>query len=88
MGLPVVSTRHSGIPEVVEHEVTGLLVRPADATALAEALAQVLEDPAAAERMGERGRGVVIDRFDVENNVRVLWDRFQGECVTPAGSLR
>ena len=32
MGLPVVSTRHSGIPEVVEHEVTGLLVRPADAT--------------------------------------------------------
>ena len=88
MGRPVVSTRHFGIPEVVEHEVTGLLVRPADATGLADALAQVLEDPAAAARMGERGRAVVVDRFDVEQNVRALWDRFQGQHPAPAGSLR
>jgi glycosyltransferase involved in cell wall biosynthesis len=88
MGLPVVSTRHSGIPEVVEHEVTGLLVPPADATGLAEALAQLLEDRPAADRMGARGRAVVIDRFDVEHNVRALWDRFQGDRVARLGSLR
>ena len=87
MGLPVVSTRHSGIPEVVEHEVTGLLVPPADATGLAEALAQVLEDRHAADRMGAQGRTVVIDRFDVEHNVRVLWDRFNGERAA-TGTLR
>lgn len=88
MGLPVVSTRHSGIPEVVDHEATGLLVPPADATELADALAQVLEDPAAGERMGAQGRAVVLERFDVEHNVRALWDRFGGEPVASTGSLR
>jgi colanic acid/amylovoran biosynthesis glycosyltransferase len=88
MGLPVVSTRHSGIPEAVEHEVTGLLVPPADAGGLADALAEVLEHPGPAERMGAQGRAVVIERFDVEHNVRALWDRFSGEHVASTGSLR
>jgi len=83
MGLPVVSTRHSGIPEVVEHEVTGLLVPPAEVEALTDALARVLEDRQEADLMGERGRAVVLDRFDVEGNVRALRDRFAS-----AGSLR
>ena len=76
MGLPVVSTRHSGIPEVVEHEATGLLVPPADVSSLVEALQRVLEDRQEADRMGAMGRAVVIGRFDAETNVRVLCDRF------------
>lgn len=83
MGLPVVSTLHSGIPEVVEHEVTGLLVPPADVLALADALERVLGDGPTADRMGERGRAVVVERFDAEGNVRALRDRF-----APTGSLR
>ncbi len=88
MSLPVVSTRHSGIPEVVEHGATGLLVPPADSTQLADALSQVLEDPAAGEEMGAQGRAVVLERFDVEHNVRALWDRFSGDRVASAGSVR
>jgi glycosyltransferase involved in cell wall biosynthesis len=76
MRLPVVSTSHSGIPEAVENETTGLLVPPGDAAALARALERVLEDPDAARRMGASGRDAVIDRFDAEKNVRLLYDRF------------
>ena len=83
MGLPVVSTRHSGIPEVVEHEATGLLVPPADAAALADALVRVLEDRREAHEMGEHGRTFVLDRFDAERNVRALRERFAS-----TGSLR
>jgi len=76
MGLPVVSTRHSGIPEVVEHEATGLLVPPADVSALVGVLQRVLEDRQEADRMGAMGRAVVLGRFDAETNVRALRDRF------------
>ena len=85
MSLPVVSTRHSGIPEVVEHGATGLLVPPADSTQLADVWSQVLEDPAAGEEMGVQGRAVVLERFDVEHNVRTLWDRFSGDRVAVRG---
>ena len=37
-GVPVVASRHAGIPEAVEHEISGLLVPPGDPDALAEAL--------------------------------------------------
>ena len=76
MQLPVVSTHHSGIPEAVDDGVTGLLVPTGDAEALADALSQVLDDPARARGMGVNGREVVSDRFDLETNVRLLHDRF------------
>jgi glycosyltransferase involved in cell wall biosynthesis len=76
MQRPVVSTRHSGIPEVVEDGVNGLLVPPADAVALAEALANLLDDPERRQRLGERGRQTVIENFDVAQNVRRLLAEF------------
>ncbi|MDR7555336.1 MAG: glycosyltransferase family 4 protein [Armatimonadota bacterium] len=53
---PVVASRVGGIPEVVEHGVTGLVVPPANADALAEALILLLTDRNLAERMGREGR--------------------------------
>jgi glycosyltransferase involved in cell wall biosynthesis len=76
MGLPVISTRHSGIPEAVEEGVTGLLVPPADPAALADALARLLDDPAARREFGLRGRRKVADHFDAERNVRRLLEHF------------
>jgi glycosyltransferase involved in cell wall biosynthesis len=76
MQLPVVSTRHSGIPEVVEDGVNGVLVPPADEVALAEALASLLDDPERRRRLGERGRQTVIENFDVAQNVRRLLAEF------------
>jgi glycosyltransferase involved in cell wall biosynthesis len=62
-GVPVVASRVSGIPEVVEDGVTGWLVPPEDPAALAAALARVLEDRDAAKRRGEAGRRRVDERF-------------------------
>jgi glycosyltransferase involved in cell wall biosynthesis len=52
---PVVAARIGAIPELVEHEVTGLLVPPGDAHALSEAVVRALEDPSAT-RWAETGR--------------------------------
>ncbi|HYO12567.1 MAG TPA: glycosyltransferase family 4 protein [Thermoanaerobaculia bacterium] len=62
-GVPVVASRVSGIPEVVEDGITGWLVPPEDPEALAAALARVLEDPDGARRRGEAGRRRVDERF-------------------------
>jgi glycosyltransferase involved in cell wall biosynthesis len=61
-GLPVVSCPVSGIPEVLEHGVTGFLVQPGDETKLAERLRWVLEHPDEAQEMGRRAR-VFAERF-------------------------
>jgi glycosyltransferase involved in cell wall biosynthesis len=76
MELPVVSTRHSGIPEVVVDGVNGLLVPPADDTALAQALAKLLDDGNGRLQLGQRGRQTVIESFSVEKNVERLLEQF------------
>lgn len=75
-GLPVVSTDHSGIPEAVEDGVSGLLVAPEDAVALADALGGLLDDADLRRRFGEMGRKLVADAFDVEANVDRLLREF------------
>jgi glycosyltransferase involved in cell wall biosynthesis len=69
MKLPVISTRISGIPELVEDGVSGILVRPGDPVELADALAQLASDPALRRKLGECGRERVERLFDVTRNV-------------------
>ncbi len=76
MELPVVSTWHSGIPEVIEDGKNGLLVPPGDPSALADALAELLTHREAAQQMGCEGRRTVVDRFDPQKNIQVLVDAF------------
>jgi glycosyltransferase involved in cell wall biosynthesis len=78
MEVPVVSTTHSGVPEVVEDGVNGLLVPPADANALADALEKLLLDPQLSTRLGEAGRKKVMESFDPHNNARLLLAKFSG----------
>jgi len=75
-GLPVVVTRVGGVPELVEDGVTGRVVSPGDAEGLAAALRHVLDDPERAAAMGQRGRGVVRDRFNVEVSAGHLQELF------------
>jgi glycosyltransferase involved in cell wall biosynthesis len=56
MAVPVVATRVGGVPELVAHGETGLLVEPGDAPALAEALVALLTDPQRARAMGAAAR--------------------------------
>jgi glycosyltransferase involved in cell wall biosynthesis len=66
---PVVASRVEGIPEVVLDGETGILVPPADARALAQAIDRLLEDPKRAAALGARARELAIERFGVERCV-------------------
>lgn len=55
-GRPIVATEVGGIPDLVKHKETGLLVPPGNDQALAEAILQVLMDPDRAREMGEKGK--------------------------------
>lgn len=72
MQLPVVSTQHSGIPEVVQDSHNGLLVPPADAPALADAIARLLNDSSLCSVLGLRGRQTVAEQFDARRNAKRL----------------
>jgi len=66
LGLPVVATRHSGIPELVEDGVSGLLVPERDVDALADRLAYLIDHGDAWATMARAGRAVVEADFDIE----------------------
>ena len=63
-GLPVVATRHGGIPELVEHGVSGLLVPERDPEALARAVAQLMDAPDDRASLGAAGRRRVVQCYD------------------------
>ncbi len=69
-GLPVITTNVMGIPELVEHGVTGLLVPPARADALADAIQLLREDSDLRERLGAAARERVISAYEVETATR------------------
>ncbi len=75
-GLPVVSTRVSGIPELVEDEQTGLLSDPGDAHSLATAIERMLKDDSLRERLAAQARVWVEHDFDVKKEARKLYDVF------------
>ncbi len=77
--LPVVSTRLSAIPEVVEEEVTGLLVAPGDTRALAAALKRLAGDAALRRRLGVAGRARILAEFGMERGL----DRIAGLLAAP-----
>lgn len=74
--LPVVSTTVTGIPEMVVHGETGLLVEPTDEQALAAALAELASDPAKRERMGQAGRARAEQLFTFPATAGVLGGMF------------
>ncbi len=85
-GVPVVATYVGGNPEVVVHGVTGLLVPPRDADALAAAIGQLLEDKDLAASFGKAGRRRVAELFSVERSIHDtehLYQRLVGanSCV-------
>lgn len=86
VGLPVISTTLSGIPEIIEHRKTGLLVRPGDYLALAAAIERLLGEQGLRERMAQRGLKKVQEGFDIRKNVRALRNRFARVMLPSARS--
>jgi len=71
-GIPVVATRHGGIPEAVINGETGILVKEDNDLALADAMDQLLGDPGVARQLGKRGREYVCDVFDLAKQTEKL----------------
>jgi glycosyltransferase involved in cell wall biosynthesis len=77
-GLPVVASRVAGIPEVVNDNVSGLLVTPGDSAQLAQALSVLVNDTDARRRLGDAARDFVLPRFGIDGyvaSVTALYDR-------------
>jgi starch synthase len=72
-GTPVVASRLGGLPELVADGETGYLVEPGDVAALRARLALVLDDPAAADGMGQAARACAVERF--------TWDMCARRCL-------
>lgn len=64
-GVPVVASDVGGIPSIIKHDVSGLLVEPANPMALAGAIMHVMEDRSLAIRLGKRGRQQVEEKFNL-----------------------
>ena len=71
-GLPVVSTRLAGVPEMVEDRVNGLLVPEHEPGAVAAAIEYLIANPEEARRFGDRGREIAREKFSIEASGRAL----------------
>jgi len=72
MEVPVVSTRITGVPELIDDGHTGLLVAPGRADQLADALERLLIDPSLCRKMGAAAREMVIREFNTEKSAQKL----------------
>jgi L-malate glycosyltransferase len=80
LGLPIVSTNVGGIPDLLEHEVTGLLVPNDDEHAMASAVLRLLDEPALVERLSRNGSELA-RRSSIEN-VLPRWARLLSDVAT------
>ncbi|MDB6153858.1 MAG: hypothetical protein JWL90_2311 [Chthoniobacteraceae bacterium] len=71
-GVPVISTAIAGVPEMIVNGETGILVAPNAPADLAEAVGQLMRDPALAKRFSTRGREHAVANFSIENTTRSL----------------
>ena len=82
MGLPVVSTTHGGIPELVEDGVSGYLVPERDGDAIAQALTKLIDQPQRWPDMGRAGRDYV-ERYygldDLNDRLAALYEQLVSE---------
>jgi glycosyltransferase involved in cell wall biosynthesis len=85
-GVPVVSTRLSGIPELIDDGVDGLLVTTGDPQALAAAIDRLLKDPVLQQEMGLAARRKVEASFDLSRNTSQLAELLAG--ATPLFSMK
>ena len=72
-GLPVVATRHMGIADAVVHGVTGFLVEEGDVPGMGARMLELVDDPALAAEMGQRGQERIRSEYSVERSIGRLW---------------
>lgn len=72
--LPVISTIHAGIPDVVIHGETGFLVNEHDYHSMAEYMIKLLDNPQLAKQMGTKARKRIESNFNIEKHISIIQD--------------
>lgn len=85
---PVIATRVGGIPELIQDDVHGLLVPPADENALSSAILSLITDPARAARLGAAARERVAEWFQPEESIACLLQILEVGFGTPCEAVR
>lgn len=75
--VPCIASRVSAIPELIEHEVTGLLTEPEDVAGLSAALERLLDDPAYRHALGRAGALKVRTDFTMDGGLAVISERLR-----------
>jgi L-malate glycosyltransferase len=86
-GVPVVSTAVGGVPEIVTHGETALLVLPRDPVALANAIQQLLTDRSLAEKMAGRAQELIHSHYSPQSRAQSLVRLYERLCV-PTSAIR
>jgi glycosyltransferase involved in cell wall biosynthesis len=87
-GLPVVATRHGGIPDIVIDGETGLLVEEGDVAAMSRAMERIAEDRALAAALGAAAGRRIAAHFSVRGSIERLWAVIEGAVGSPATEAR
>lgn len=82
-GLAVVASRIGGLPELITHDESGLLVSPGDPVALAQAIGRLAADPALRQRLADAGRRRIGDAFEIRRTVEAVESRLQSMVGDP-----
>ncbi len=84
-GTPVVASNTGGLPEIIQHDVSGLIVPPKQPAAIARAVIELANDPQRRNKMGQAGRSFVFERFDpqaLSTQVEAIYQRVIGSIPT------
>ena len=84
-GLPVVATRHGGLPEAIDHGQTGFLVAEEDHIGLANAMQLITLSPDLLAQMGARAHSTVLERFEQDAQIDQL-ESFYEEAISLNGA--
>tara|TARA_R110001583_G_scaffold14135_8_gene59544 strand:- start:4635 stop:5726 length:1092 start_codon:yes stop_codon:yes gene_type:complete len=73
-GLPVITTNHAGIPDVIVHSETGLLCDEHEVNVMASYMLQLLNDTDLAKQLGKKGKEHILKNYNLERHICVLQD--------------
>jgi L-malate glycosyltransferase len=85
---PVVATNVGGAAEAIQEGVTGFLVPAEDDALMGQRITSLLQDPAMARAMGEKGKQVIIDQFSCETQRQRCDDLYQGILINKTAPAR
>lgn len=79
VGLPVISTTVSGIPELIKNNINGLIVEPHDPQALSDSMAKIFNDPDLAYKFSSNARATIESDFSIQTETKKLYALFSNQ---------